>query len=73
MDYPHEQDRRLVAGLTRLRNAHGIDAADAAVAALLECLKFVVGSGHGNISLAVRDHHVSRRVRFEYFTDAGMS
>jgi len=73
MDYSHEQDRRLLAGLASLRNSHGLDAADDAVAALVECLKFVSGSGRGNVTLAVRDHHVSRRVRFEYFTDAGAS
>jgi hypothetical protein len=71
MDYPHEQDRRLIEALVRLRSAHGLDAADDAVATLIECLKFVSESGHGNISLAVRDHHISRRVRFEYFTNAG--
>lgn len=71
MDHSNEQERRLIAGLSRLRSAHGLDAADDAVAALLECLKFVSESGHGNISLAVRDHRISRRVRFEYFTNAG--
>lgn len=71
MDYPHEQDRRLVASLARLRSTHGLEAADDAVAALIECLKFVSESGHGNISLAVRGHRISRRVRFEYFTNAG--
>jgi hypothetical protein len=71
MDYPHEHERRLIACLARLRHAHGLGAADDAVAALIECLKFVEESGHGNITFAVRDHHISRRVRFEYFTNAG--
>lgn len=63
----------LARSLATLRARHGDDVAQCAIAALVECLAFIEASGHGNITLAVKDHRVGGKVRFEYYRDLGLN
>jgi hypothetical protein len=53
-----------------LRRTNGDEAADRALAALYECVDFVRASGHGNVTLSVKDHKVAPQVRIEYFRNS---
>ena len=63
------RERALMDAVLAFRSSHGDELADRAVAVLLECITFIRQGGHGNVTLAVKNHRVAPQVRIEYFKE----
>lgn len=69
MNLRQPREVTLMDSVASLRRDHGDSIADAAIAAVTAAVEFIRQDGHGNIQIAVKDHRVAPKVRFEHYVD----